>query len=257
VAAAGSTLLLPQQQVIHRVATATATALHAAAKKKVPTSKAKGFGKVPEQQSPQQQQQQPSQSAAVSKQQQQQQPSVTAAVEPTTTRTRQFLQSIDNNNNSNSDESVTDPEERAKQLLRDTYGMKTLQEQQLDAAQLARSKEEQKKWAELKRKAELNQDLDLFSMLPAPVLVGIDRVLKAGVVLSSVAFVMAGLLITVEAWSKTASQPLPVSLDTFITATVEPNFTPGLLVLLTFSVSLGIFSALQLGSQGATYKEDE
>jgi hypothetical protein len=46
-------------------------------------------------------------------------------------------------------------------------------------------------------------------------------------------------------------------LDSFIVTTIEPNFTPGLLVLLSFSIGLGLFSAAQLGSAGATYKEDK
>jgi hypothetical protein len=166
-----------------------------------------------------------------------------------------FLQSIDNR--SSADEPSDDPEERAKRILREQYGLKTLEEQQLSAQQLARRKEEQTKWAELKKKAESNEDLDLFSLLPAPILVGIDRFLKAGVVVCSILFVLAGLLITVEAWSKTSGDPLPPDLDAFIVNTVEPNFTPGLLVLLSFSVGLGGFAALQLGSRGATYKENE
>ena len=93
-------------------------------------------------------------------------------------------------------------------------------------------------------------------MLPAPVLVGIDLFLKAGTAICSVLFVMAGLFITAEAWSKASGDALPENLDAFIVNIVEPNFTPGLLVLLSFSVSLGAFAALQLGSQGATYKED-
>jgi hypothetical protein len=167
-----------------------------------------------------------------------------------------FLQSIDSSSSSSQDgRSDDDPEERTKRILREQYGLKTLEEQQLSAQQLARRKEEQKKWAELKKKAESNEDLDLFSLLPAPVLVGIDRFLKIGVVVCSVLFILAGMLITVEAWSKTSGEPLPPDLDAFIVNTVEPNFTPGLLVLLSFSVSLGGFAALQLGSRGATYKE--
>lgn len=65
------------------------------------------------------------------------------------------------------------------------------------------------------------------------------------------------MAITVEAWSKTTKTALPESLDQFIVGTVEPNFTPGLLVLLGFSVSLGVFAAAQLGSQGAQYREDK
>lgn len=173
--------------------------------------------------------------------------------------TSQFLQSVDTSATvTTPDASVisTDPEERAKQILREQYGLKSLEEQQLDAKQRTLRKEEQKKWAALKRKAELNEDLDIFSMLPAPVLVGIDLFLKAGTAVCSVLFVLAGLFIAAEAWSKASGDALPENLDAFIVNIVEPNFTPGLLVLLSFSVSLGAFAALQLGSQGATYKED-
>lgn len=161
-----------------------------------------------------------------------------------TVLTRQTIENIESS-----------PEERAKQILRDKYGMKTLEEQQLDAVQLARRKEEQKKWSELKKKAEAGDDFDLFSIFPAPVTIGIDRFLKAGTVLCGIVFVTSGILIAVEAWSKAFGDPLPQDLDDFIVHTIEPNFTPGLLVLLSFSVSLGLFASLQLGSQGASYKE--
>jgi hypothetical protein len=147
------------------------------------------------------------------------------------------------------------PEERTKQILRDKYGMKTIEEQQLDAVQDTRRKEEQKRWSELKRKAEAGDDFDLFAILPTPVTIGIDRFLKAGTVLCGILFVASGILIAVEAWSKASGDPLSPDLDDFIVRTVEPNFTPGLLVLLSFSISLGLFASLQLGSQGASYKE--
>ena len=72
----------------------------------------------------------------------------------------------------------------------------------------------------------------------------------------TVTFVAAGLAITVEAGSKATDNPLPPAVDDFITNVIEPNFTPGLLVLLGFSVSLGAFAALQLGSSASTYRED-
>jgi len=151
---------------------------------------------------------------------------------------------------------AADPEERAKTLLREKYGMKTLAEQQLDVQQLEARKEQQKKLAQWKAKAERGEDFDIMSVLPAPVLIAIDRFLKFGTAVCTVAFVSAGVLITAEAGSKALDSPLPENLDNFIVNTVEPNFTPGLLVLLAFSISLGIFAALQLGSQGSTYKED-
>jgi hypothetical protein len=155
-----------------------------------------------------------------------------------------------------STESSTTPEDRAKKLLREKYGMRTIEEQQQDATQLARRKEEQEKWGDIKKRANSGDDFDLFAVLPGPVLIGIDSFLKAGTAICSIAFVTAGILIAVEAWSKASGDPLPQDLDNLIVQTIEPNFTPGLLVLLSFSISLGIFASLQLGSQGASYKED-
>jgi hypothetical protein len=229
----------------------TTTTLH---ERKKGTGKAKGFGKVNDLPT--------NLSSPIS-------PKVTelnkASAPPVSTSTMtpatpQFLQSIDTLVTGDS-ASATNPEDRAKQVLRDKYGMKTLAEQQLDAQQLARRNEEQKKWAELKKKvatASSNSDdeFDLFSVLPAPVLIGIDLFLKAGTTLCSVLFVASGVLIAAEAWSKASGDPLPSDWDDFIVRTIEPNFTPGLIVLLSFSVSLGIFASLQLGSRGASYKED-
>lgn len=166
-----------------------------------------------------------------------------------------LLSNVSASSEENETKIVLPPEERAKQILRDKYGMKTLEEQQLDAVQLARKKEEQKKWAELKKKAEVGDEFDLLAILPAPVTIGIDRFLKAGTVLCGLIFVASGILIAVEAWSKASGDPLSPDLDDFIVRTIEPNFTPGLFVLLSFSVSLGLFASLQLGSQGASYKE--
>ena len=147
------------------------------------------------------------------------------------------------------------PEERTKQILREKYGLKTLEEQQLDAKQLQQLKEQRRKVNEWKKKAETGEDFDLIAMVPAPLLKGIDLFLKLGVAITGLAFIAAGLGITVEAWSKTSGDPLPENIDNFIANVVEPNFTTGLFVLLGFSVSLGFFAALQLGSAGAQYKE--
>ncbi|GMH71993.1 hypothetical protein TrRE_jg7571 [Triparma retinervis] len=96
---------------------------------------------------------------------------------------------------------------------------------------------------------------DVMAMIPAPVQIFIDRFLKAGVAVSTLVFVLAGVAITLEAYAAATHNPLPTSVDSFIVSVVEPNFTPGLLVLLGFSVSLGVFTAAQLGSEGATYRE--
>lgn len=103
--------------------------------------------------------------------------------------------------------------------------------------------------------ANKNAPNDIFALIPAPIQIFIDRFLKAGVAVSTGAFVLAGLAITVEAWAAASKQPLPSNIDSLIVNYVEPNFTPGLLVLLGFSVSLGVFTAAQLGSESANYRE--
>jgi ABC-type dipeptide/oligopeptide/nickel transport system permease component len=77
------------------------------------------------------------------------------------------------------------------------------------------------------------------------------------VAVAGVLFVLSGIGITLEAWSKTTGSSIDPTLDKFIVEAIEPNFTTGLLILLGFSVSLGLFAAAQLGSAGAQYKEDE
>ena len=74
--------------------------------------------------------------------------------------------------------------------------------------------------------------------------------------MTTVAFVLAGFGITAEAWSVATSNTLPDNVDQFIVNVIEPNFTYGLLVLLGFSVSLGIFATAQLGSGSSFYKEE-
>lgn len=166
-----------------------------------------------------------------------------------------FLQSIDEKGGSNVTPQIEDlpAEERAKSLLKNKYGLKSLEDQQIDA----KVQEQRKKLDEWKTKAETDEGFDLIAMLPGPVLIAIDRILKAGVTITGTLFIASGIAITLEAWSKTTGEPLPENVDRFIVRTVEPNFTTGLLVLLGFSISLGLLSAAQLGSQGARYKEVE
>jgi hypothetical protein len=167
-----------------------------------------------------------------------------------------FLKSVEGGSDAIPIEQNLSPQERTKLILKQQYGLKSLAEQQLDEAQLEARQERRKKQEEWKKKASREQEFDLMTTLPAPVLLGIDRFLKAGVVICGTLFILAGLLITLEAWSKTSGQPLQDNLDNFIVGTIEPGFTPGLLVLLSFSVGLGVFAAAQLASAGATYKED-
>lgn len=148
------------------------------------------------------------------------------------------------------------PEERATAILRDQYGMRTREEQQEAYQKQQKAKEERKKLDDWKKLADEGKDFDIMEVLPAPVLIGIDRFLKGGVAICTVLFVLAGAGITVEAWSKASGSPLPENIDKFIVTVVEPNFTPGLGVLLGFSISLGAFAAAQLGSSSATYRQD-
>ena len=148
-------------------------------------------------------------------------------------------------------------EDRAKQVLREKYGMKTMAEQRLDEKQLENMKERQKQMAEWREKSEKGEEFDFMAMIPAPVAVAIDRFLKAGIAVTGVLFIASGLAMTIEAWSKSSGEPLPEDIDAFITGTIEPNFTYGLLVLLGFSISLGLFSMAQMTSDGAQYKENE
>lgn len=167
-----------------------------------------------------------------------------------------FLQSVEQGGSTSiprmeKSDSDLPPEERAKKLLRDQYGLRTLEEQRMED----KIQERKKKLEEMKATAEKEEDFDIMSMLPAPLIKGIDAFLKLGVGVCTVLFVLAGMGITLEAWSKATENPLPEDVDNFIATVVEPNFTPGLLVLLAFSVSLGGFAALQLSSSAATYKE--
>ena len=147
-------------------------------------------------------------------------------------------------------------EERTNNILREKYGLRTREEQQAEYQRQQKAAEQRKKLEEWKKLADQGKDFDLIEILPAPILIFIDRFLKAGLAICTTLFVSAGLAITLEAGSKATNQPLPESVDSFITNVVEPNFTPGLLVLLGFSISLGIFGALQLGSASSTYRED-
>jgi hypothetical protein len=153
------------------------------------------------------------------------------------------------------DESIP-VEDRTNNILRDKYGLRTREEQQAEQQRLEQVREQKKKLDEWKKLADQGKDFDIIEVLPAPVLIFVDRFLKAGLAVCTVLFVSAGLAITVEAGSKATKNPLPANVDAFITNVVEPNFTPGLLVLLGFSISLGAFAALQLGSASSTYRED-
>lgn len=147
-------------------------------------------------------------------------------------------------------------EDRNASILREKYGLRTREEQQAEIKRQEAANEQRQKLDEWRRLADKGQDFDLIQILPDPLLIFIDRFLKGGVAVCTVLFVSAGIAITVEAGSKATNNPLPPNVDDFISNVVEPNFTPGLLVLLGFSVSLGAFAALQLSSSTSSYRED-
>jgi hypothetical protein len=142
--------------------------------------------------------------------------------------------------------------DRTKKILAEQYGLRTLEDQRREEKLL----EQRRKFERLKEEAERNDDFDLMAVLPAPLILVIDRFLKAGLAICVILFVAAGAGITAEAWSIASKSPLPEDIDSFIVNVIEPNFTPGLLVLLGFSVSLGLFASAQLGSSGSVYTED-
>ncbi|KAL7465036.1 hypothetical protein ACHAXS_005367 [Conticribra weissflogii] len=149
------------------------------------------------------------------------------------------------------------PEERSQQLLRQKYDLKSYEEQQGDIRKVIQSEEKKRQREKLRNIEKLwPEDKDLFAVLPPEILRGIDAFLKAGLGICTVLFVSAGVFITIEAGSKATGKELPEGLEDFVVNVVEPNFTPGLGVLLAFSVGLGLFSAAQLGSAGSTYREE-
>jgi len=148
-------------------------------------------------------------------------------------------------------------EDRTGQILREKYGLRTREEQEAAELKKKQVEEQRAKLNQWKKMADEGEDFDLFKVLPAPVLVFIDGFLKVGVTISTSLFLLAGVAITFEAGSKALDKPLPVKVDAFIATIVEPNFTPGLLVLLSFSVGLGAFASLQLNSAASTYREDK
>ena len=244
---------------LHRVSSPWTFALQA---KKKGRSGGKGFGKTPSPETPS-----PTSDTNVPLVQS---TASTTGAQPPPPQTAGFLQNVESGGStaiptitqtqtpppttSSESQQELPAEERAKKLLLEKYGLRTLEQQRMEESLQA----QRKKLDELKQAAaknDDNNDLDVMALLPAPLLKGIDTFLKLGVGICTILFITAGLGITAEAWSKTSGNPLPDNIDQFIVQVVEPNFTTGLLVLLGFSVSLGGFAALQLGSASSQYKE--
>lgn len=147
-------------------------------------------------------------------------------------------------------------EERTSKILREKYGLRTYEEQQQSAEAVEKQKQQKERLQQLQKLAKDEDDqFDLFAILPPSLLTFIDGFLKLGLTLTTIVFVIAGIGITAEAWSAASGNPLPSNIDDFIVTVVEPNFTKGLVVLLGFSISLGLFAAAQLGSESTRYQE--
>ena len=151
------------------------------------------------------------------------------------------------------------PEERSQAILREKFGLKSYEEQQADLGDykllLDAEKKKEKRTALRNLDKVWPEDKDFVQILPPSLIKGIDTVLKVGLGISTVAFLLAGVLITWEAGSKATGTPMPGELQTFIVDVIQPNFTPGLGVLLAFSVGLGVFS-IGIGSgASSTYRE--
>lgn len=145
-------------------------------------------------------------------------------------------------------------EERNIEILKEKFGLRSYEEQVGDlkaAESISKNKSRMQKWKDMK-----DDEFDIFQVVPTNVLNAIDVFLKTGLTVTTVLFILAGFGITAEAWSAATHNALPPGVDDFIVSTVEPNFTTGLLVLLSFSVSLGIFASAQLGSSSSIYTED-
>lgn len=144
-------------------------------------------------------------------------------------------------------------DQRNKEILKQKYGLRSYEERQGDVQAALKASENQKRLQQIKKMKD--EDFDIFMVLPPSLIRGIDAFLKVGLGLTTVLFVLAGLGITAEAWAVSTGNTLPENVDQFIVNIIEPNFTTGLLVLLGFSISLGIFAAAQLGSGSSMYKE--
>ena len=152
------------------------------------------------------------------------------------------------------------PEERSQEILRQKFGLKSYEEQQADLGDyraLLDSENKKEKRTALRNLDKVwPENKNFVEILPPSVIKGFDSFLKLGLSVCTVIFVGAGVLITIEAGSKTNLYEIPKELEEFVVNVVQPNFTPGLGVLLAFSVTLGLFT-VTLGSSGSsTYRED-
>jgi len=183
-------------------------------------------------------------------------------------RTSRALQSIDNPTAAAQNVPSQDldldpnlsPEERSQEILRQKFGLKSYEEQQADmgdARALFDAEKKKKTRNKLRNMDKIwPEDKGVIEVLPPGLIKGVDTFLKVGLGVCTVTFIIAGILITIEAGSKATGTELPAGWEEWIVKFVEPNFTPGLGVLLGFSVSLGVFSISLGGSASSTYREN-
>jgi len=152
------------------------------------------------------------------------------------------------------------PEERSQTILKEKFGLKSYEEQQADLGDYRALNDAEDK----KKKRTILRNLDtawpenkgFVDVLPPSLIKGIDSVLKLGLGVCTVLFVLAGVLITIEAGSKAGVYEIPIGLEEFVVNVIQPSFTPGLGVLLGFSITLGVFSIGIGSSASSTYRED-
>ncbi|KAL7539619.1 hypothetical protein ACHAXR_011715 [Thalassiosira sp. AJA248-18] len=188
------------------------------------------------------------------------------ATDDASTAAPRALQSINNNaaqqqspaQQLNLDPNLSD-EEKSQEILRQKFGLKSYEEQQADIGDYRAILDAENKKEKRNKLRNLDQvwpeEKDFIAVLPPGVIKGIDSFLKLGLGVTTTAFLASGVLITIEAGSKASLYEIPEGLEDFVVNVIQPNFTPGLGVLLAFSVSLGLFSVGLGGSASSSYKE--
>lgn len=209
------------------------------AKKKKSRSSGKGFGKASEIKSPPPKQ-------VVAKDEGDEQPVEGLSSIETTTSNSFDRPKLELDPNLSEDE-------RNKEILKQKFGLRSFEERQGDIKAAEKLAEQRARMKQIKQMKD--EEFDILMVIPPPILKAIDFFLKTGLAITTTLFILAGLGITAEAWSVATNNPLPEGVDDFVVNVIEPNFTPGLFVLLGFSVSLGVFATAQLGSGSSAYKE--
>ena len=224
--------------------------LHSTSKKKSVLSPGKGFGK-------QKQQEDDNKKAAVEDLDNNKMSGLFVPVDETTMSSS----SKDSSSNLINKDMDKPTEERTKDILRQRYGLTTMEEKLNQLEQMDRFDSMQKKVSKLEKAVQKKEEeKSWISLIPPDILAGISTFLKVGTGLSVFLFVLAGIGITWEAWIVSTHPEkdfMSPQVDSFITQVVEPNFTLGLFVLLAFSISLGLLTSAQLGSSSAVYQEKE